>query len=117
MMQQTILTFPAMQKEYRTKQKLFNILTCAVLTDIFLTFIMVVYFNAIELNPLCINFTIFFIVKCVASILGLLLIWALSQKYWVKKYMWLSCVYFLILWYNIIIFKNLYEVVMYFLSL
>lgn len=115
-MKQEILTFPAMQREYKTKLKLFNILTYAILTDIFLTFTMVIYLNAIELNPLCINFNTFFIIKCIASIFGLLLIWTLSQKYWVKKYIWLSCVYFLILWYNIIILKNLYEVVMYFFS-
>lgn len=115
-MKKEILTFPAIQREYRTKLKLFNILTYAVLIDIFLTYVMVIYFDATELNPLCINFNIFFIIKCVISIFGLLIIWALSKKYWVKKYAWSSCVYFLILWYNIIILKNLYEVVMYFLS-
>lgn len=115
-MKQIILTFSTIQKEYKTKLKLFNILTYAILIDILLTFIMVIYFGAIELNPLCINFYIFFIIKCIVSMLGLLLIWSLSQKFWVNKYIWSSCVYFLILWYNIIIFKNFYEVVMYFLS-
>lgn len=96
-------------KQYNMKKNMFNILTVGVLIDIVFTFISVVYLDGIEINPLCNNFFTFFIVKCIVSIITLTLIWALSNKLCVNKYVWVSCVYFLILWYNIIILKNLYE--------
>lgn len=116
-MRQIILTCRAILKEVALKEKLFDYLTTVVTLDIVLTFIMVVYFNAIELNPIyiyCNNFYIFFIIKCIISILFLSMIWSLSKKYWVTKHTWLCSVYFLILWYNYIVLKNLYEILGFF---
>lgn len=92
------------------KEKLLYLLMASVVLDIVLTFVCVIYLNATEINPLCFNFTIFFVVKCIVSIIMLIFLRVLINKEWVHSYAWLSCVYFLIIWYNIITLNNVYGI-------
>lgn len=62
---------------------LFFILISLILTDIILTFIFVTFFGATEINPLCINFNYFIIVKILVSVIYIIGMYKLQTiPYW-----------------------------------
>lgn len=85
------------------KEIMYYILALVICIDIFTTYIVVLYLNATEINPLCDNFIFFYDFKILISWVGLIGVWFLRNTlYW--KYE----VSFLIILYGCVIIKNLF---------
>lgn len=85
------------------KEIMYYILVLVICIDIFTTYIVVLYLNATEINPLCDNFNSFMFFKILVSCLGLFGIWFLRNTlYWKYEVM------FLIILYGCVIIKNLF---------
>ena len=92
-----------------TKNTLFVILTLLVGIDILFTNIFVIFYGATEINPLCISFSSFMIIKIVVSIILLYI------DYKIKNVpIWTFSIIILIIVYSIVLFFNLNNVVNYF---
>jgi hypothetical protein len=92
------------------KNIIFLILTILIMLDIILTNFFVIFYDATEINPLCINFTSFMIIKIIVSI-SLLYI-AIKIK---NTPCWIFFIISLIILYAGLLFFNLTNVINWFL--
>jgi hypothetical protein len=91
------------------KNTIFIILVSLIALDIILTNFFVIFYNAIEINPICISFLSFMIIKIIVSIL--LLYIAIQIK---NTPCWIFFIIILIIIYSRLLFFNLNNVVNYF---
>ena len=84
------------------KNIMFVILVLLVSIDIILTNLFVIFYNAIEINPMCISFSSFMIIKIIVSI-GLLYIaiQIKSTPYWIFFIIILISIYIKLLFFNL----------------
>ena len=91
------------------KNIVFLILTLLITIDIILTNFFIIFYNAIEINPFCISFLSFMIIKIVVSIILLYI------SYKIKSIpCWIFFIIILIIIYGGLFFFNLNNVVNYF---
>ena len=91
------------------KNTIFVILVSLIALDIILTNLFVIFYNAIEINPLCISFLSFMIIKIVLSIILLYITYKIkSTPYWI------IFIIFLISIYSSLLYFNLNEIINYF---
>jgi hypothetical protein len=90
------------------KNVLLIILTLLITTDIILTTVFVIFYNAIEINPLCISFLSFMIMKIITSYI--LLYIAIQIK---NTPGWISFIIILISIYSGLLFFNLNNIINY----
>ena len=91
------------------KNTLFVILILLITIDIILTNIFVIFYNAIEINPICISFLSFMIIKIVVSII------LLCISYKIKSTPgWIIFIIFLTILYSGLLYFNLNEIINYF---
>ena len=89
-----------------SKKTSFKILTTLIGLDIGLTILFVTQFNATEINPLCLNFVQFMIIKIIISTIGLVTLYKIRTTPG-----WSIFVGILISIYGILLTFNLYGVV------
>ena len=90
-------------------KKAFYLLIGLILFDFIITFIGLTYFNAHEINTIYHQYGLinFFIIKLVASIMALIVLYYVSTYY---KNIALGTIYFSILFYGVIGINNLYVI-------
>jgi hypothetical protein len=88
--------------------KLFYTLIILIVIDIIITIYGIMYFGAIELNPLCTNFIDFLFIKILVSFLGIMGIWYLMNH----KYIGIFII-FLIIAYGTAMINNIWQTVNY----
>ena len=91
------------------KNILFIILILLISIDIILTNLFVIFYNAIEINPLCISFLSFMIIKIIVSIILLYISYKIKTTPG-----WIIFIIFLIILYSGLLFFNLNGIVNYF---
>jgi hypothetical protein len=84
------------------KKILLIILTLLITIDIILTTTFVIFYNAIEINPLCISFLSFMIIKIITSYILLYIAYKIkSTLYWVFFIIILINIYSGLLFFNL----------------
>jgi hypothetical protein len=91
------------------KNTIFVILVSLITVDIILTNFFVIFYNAIEINPMCISFTAFMIIKIIVSILLLYIAYKIKSTP-----CWIIFITILISIYSGLLYFNLNNVVNYF---
>ena len=88
--------------------KLFNLLAGLIFFDIVITLYGVLYLGATELNPLCVNFFWFMVVKIIVSFGCLRLVYEYRESVYVKCAVVISTVL-----YSIVAINNIWHTVNY----
>lgn len=88
--------------------KLFNLLGGLILFDIVITLYGVLYLGATELNPLCINFFWFMVVKIIVSLGCLRLVYEYRNNEYVKCAVVIS-----VILYSIVAINNVCHIIAY----
>lgn len=91
------------------KNTIFVILVALITIDIILTNFFVIFYDAIEINPLCISFSSFMIIKIIVSILLLYIAYKIKSTP-----CWMVFIIILISIYSGLLYFNLNNVVNYF---
>ena len=91
------------------KNIMFVILVLLITIDILLTNIFVIFYNAIEINPICISFSSFMIIKIIVSIVLLYITYKIKNTP-----CWIIFIIFLTILYSGILYFNLNEIINYF---
>jgi len=88
--------------------KIYHVLAILIFLDIVITIFSVKYLGAIELNPLCFDFSVFMIIKIILSAVCIYVIY----KYQEDKYVGYA-VFMSVVLYTIILINNLWHTVNY----
>ena len=91
------------------KNIIFVILVLLITIDIILTNIFVIFYKAIEINPICISFLSFMIIKIVVSIVLLYIAYKIKSTP-----CWIIFITILIIVYGGLLFFNLNNIINYF---
>ena len=91
------------------KNTIFIILVSLITIDIILTNIFVIFYNAMEINPLCVSFTLFMIIKIIVSFILLYIIYKIK-----KMPSWIIFIIILISIYSGLLYFNLNSIINYF---
>ena len=84
------------------KTIIFGMLILLITLDIILTILFVTFFGATEINPLCYNFELFMLIKIIASIIGLYLLYQLRNiQFWIIPIITLILIYGRLLIFNV----------------
>lgn len=84
------------------KNGMFAILVSLITIDIVLTNLFVIFFGAAEINPLCINFSTFMIIKIIVSIVLLYITYKIKTiPYWIVFIVILIIIYTGLLLFNL----------------
>ena len=88
--------------------KLFNLLAGLILFDIVITLYGVLYLGATELNPLCVNFFWFMVIKTIVSLGCLIMVYHYMHDRYVKCAIGIS-----VILYMTVAVNNVYHVIAY----
>jgi len=75
--------------------KLYHVLVFLIFLDILLTILGVKYFGATELNPLCVDFEIFIIIKILVSGICLLIIYVYREDTYIRYAVYMSIILYI----------------------